>query len=45
LFLKNKAIENGGAIYIKNQNLEISDNIYQENEANQGGAIYYHSTS
>lgn len=40
VFYKNMALKKGGGLYLKNQNLEISNCTFLENEAEQGGGIY-----
>ena len=45
IFLQNKVLKYGGAIYIVNAFVKIYDTLFQENEAEKGGSIYGSSQS
>lgn len=39
-FIENEALEDGGAIYLRNQHVSIEDSFFSSNRAQNGGAIF-----
>lgn len=44
-FIENEVFEKGGAIYIENSPITLTNCIFQANQAKEGGAIFINSES